>query len=57
MKNIIKDFFSDIRKTRWNKTKPSLKIFAITLIIVAIASAFVFLVSWGITSIFKALRG
>ena len=57
MKNFFKNFFMDLKKVRWNKTKPTLKILAITLVIVALAAAFVFLVTWGITATLDLMKG
>ena len=57
MKNFFRNFFIDLKKVRWNKTKPTLKILAITLIIVALMSAFVFLVTWGITATLELMEG
>ena len=57
MKNFFRNFWSDLKKVRWNKTKPTLKVLAITIIIVALFSTFVFLVSWGISAALDAMRG
>ena len=57
MKNFFRNFFTDLKKVRWNKTKPTLKILAITLVIVALAATFVFLVTWGITATLDLMKG
>ena len=53
----IKEFISDMKKTRWNKVKPTMRTFGITLLILIAVSTFVFLISWGITAMIAAMKG
>lgn len=54
---MFKQFYSDLKKTRWGKTIPTLKTFGITLVVLIFITTFVFLVSWGITAALGAMKG
>lgn len=55
--NFFKRIFLDIKKTRWNKTKPTMRTFGITLLTIIAMAGFVFLITWGITASLDAMRG